>query len=1086
MVQHRGVSFRMDGQLEPPRRKRVIGVSTDGRPFIRVQTLGASRFLVGDRVIGVQSEIIFAILLRLAYAPSMGVPRDTLLSELWPGEPGSRQRANLRQALYKLRSMRVEVSLCGDVVQLERKQVAPTFPMARNLESFDRDITHGDEPFGLFVPGIVPCGPAHADWLEGTRDAVHGDIRRVLVEALRLRRERADWTAAGALSRWLLQFDPLNEDATLTLAECAVLNGSKADAVATLDRYLAELGPEAGDIRLPAQMLRRRFTEPSGRRRPSHAAIERHFFGREEELAELTMSMRRARWHDGSAYLLHGPPGIGKSRLVAELAKVAQIEGYREVTAECREADMQRPLSVFVDVLPELLSTPGALGSSPESLAVLRKLVGLEAAADERQTGLQPTHAVAAVLAADMIDDTLRTIRAQSIRHAILDLLAAISDEKPLLLCIENLQWMDATSWEMLSDIIHRIRDTRIFFVATSRCEVLCRAGSTRTIGMYPQRIQPLAHDSCVQLARALCTDFAASPTPEIEAWLVDSSEGTPLLLRALVDHWVTTAEFGGVPPSIAALIKQRLDGLTNEALRTLQTIELLGRNASLDRINEILQLPIHALLQALDNLEATDCLATVCISHLACRSLVGSMARSRMTPLTEATLRGAIADALESEYKRTGDGSLMIESLRHLELGNRIEALTRFVLRNEEALLQSGHPAPVLSAVRLLSSHEQTPQIAEHLTHIQSRLDLEVGAFGAALQATLGATFLPRNVVNMSNREIDQALTYVESAYRSDPAIDRSSLGAFVAAIAGHEPIPIESRIRAADIGLVIASNTCDTVLADACYHGIVPSEVQLQSDQKYQHLGLIYHSVFGSVDTAYSIALSMYQRAIAAPITTNSITDCSRSGYVFRLAGRHELAEKSLAHAINAATELASPRRKEYPLWQLALLALDAGDIARAIYWTDMLTEIALANDEDTANDYLFGHLCMLAIAKSKEDEAEENLRRCLRALPSLPPVRSTAFTVGLELGTRLLDPTWRPSLDILDVAIDRFHVTATRCAADYLASVICECLLRLQRLDQANSLMMTYIRHERRERSPLPYPLAETIARPNSVVE
>lgn len=364
---------------EPPRPRRkdlTDDVQAAGKPWLRIQTLGATRMIVGEQIISAQSEVIFAILLRLAYSPAMRVPRDLLLAELWPDQPNARQRANLRQALYKLRGMDVDVALQGEIVQLGREQILGTFSMVRDVESFNRDVTRGDEPFGLFVPGLATCSAAFEQWLEQTREAVHGDIRRVLVDVLRQRRERADWGAGEVLSRWLLQFDPLNEDATLMLAECTMMAGAKAEAVAMLDRYLTELGPNAGDIRLPAQLLKKRFTEPTAKRRPSLASIERHFVGRENELTELTMSMRRARWHDGSAVMVHGPSGIGKSRLVSELAKVAQIEGYREVSIECRETDIQRPLSVFLEALPELLSTPGALGCSPESMTVLKRLVG--------------------------------------------------------------------------------------------------------------------------------------------------------------------------------------------------------------------------------------------------------------------------------------------------------------------------------------------------------------------------------------------------------------------------------------------------------------------------------------------------------------------------------------------------------------------------------------------------------------------------------------------------------------------------------------------------------------------------------------
>jgi hypothetical protein len=249
----------------------------------------------------------------------------------------------------------------------------------------------GHEPFGPYLPGFAVPWPEFQAWIDEQREAVHADVRRVLADQLRRRKERADWGGADALARWLLQFDPLNEEATLTIAECTALSGSKHEALAILDRFLAELGPCAGDLRLQATLLRRRIAEPAARSRLSFAATERHFVGREQELAELTMAMRRARWHDGSAVLLHGAPGIGKTRLTHELEKVATIEGVRVAHASCRESDLLRPMSVFMDLVPDLMNRPGALGCSPESLATLRRspLLGLSLPTASQSRGLQ-------------------------------------------------------------------------------------------------------------------------------------------------------------------------------------------------------------------------------------------------------------------------------------------------------------------------------------------------------------------------------------------------------------------------------------------------------------------------------------------------------------------------------------------------------------------------------------------------------------------------------------------------------------------------------------------------------------------------
>ena len=212
-------------------------------PRVRVQTLGACQIQVGNERLSPAGETLFSLVLRLVYAPEFHLTRDELLPVLWPGLPETRQRGNLRQALYKLRQLGINMELHGDDVRLDDRQVARTFPLERTDERFQRDVVDGHEPFGLFLPGFEPRSHVLKDWIDETREMVHADVRRVLVTQQRKFREGGDWVRAEQMARRLLQFDPLNEEATLTLAECTALNGSKAQAIEIIDRYLLELGP---------------------------------------------------------------------------------------------------------------------------------------------------------------------------------------------------------------------------------------------------------------------------------------------------------------------------------------------------------------------------------------------------------------------------------------------------------------------------------------------------------------------------------------------------------------------------------------------------------------------------------------------------------------------------------------------------------------------------------------------------------------------------------------------------------------------------------------------------------------------------
>lgn len=1051
-----------------PGPREPVHAHRDGLPLLRMQTLGAARLQLGYHQLGLQAGMLFPLVLRLVYTPGLAVPRETLLRELWPRHEDERRRGNLRQLLYKLRTMGLNVTMEGEKVQLDREQLLPMFCVDRTIPLFERDIIRGVEPLGPFVPGFVPASEELEEWLDQTRASVHADIRRVLVEQLRGRRERADWSGAEVISRWLLPFDPLNEDATLTMAECAMLNGSKAEAVAILDRYLAELGPNAGDIRLPATQLRKRFTDPSAKRRPSLAITERHFVGRQQELADLTLALRRARWHDGSAILLHGPPGIGKTRVLTELCKVAQIEGYREVHLECRETDQRRPLGVFLDVIPELLGYPGALGCSPESLAVLRRIAPSPDSDLEHQD--------------DQTDNrtaTLHGVRGRTASLAIVELFAALADERPIFLSLEDTHWLDRHSWDLLTLLVSRASSMRVFSLFTSRHSTGLEDPKTKIpYGLRPYRLPPLALESARLLARAVSEDLVARMSEDVEEWIVNACEGTPLLLKALLEHWTVTGESGGLPPTLAALVEQRLDRLSSNALRALQAAILLGRDASLERIRDSLQLPTAELIQAFEELETHDCLASSDSALVVSHDLVAQVARRRLTPLVASALRSAIAESLEREFAKTDDPATLLAALAQVELSGNFDLLIQFLHRQESALVSCGRPHEVLAALSRIEADFPLTASDRRLPRVSARLESERGEFERSILAVSVLSPDLEYREDLSEAEFDEQLTLVESAYRLDPMVDRRVLGSLAASIAQNQVLRLDLRIRAADIGLVIAANTCDPALADACFTSLKLTSRDLLLGGSTQRLGVLYHAPFGDIDVARRLATSTFERITTLPPTTGTITEVGRAAFVFRLIGESARASEGFERAVEMALDIGVPRLTEYPLWQIAQLELEAGNLTRASAYTQRLLAVAAPANGTAANNYIESHLCLLALASGDLAESRRMLEMALQSLPKIAPLRSLAYTMGLSLAVELADSAWSPGDALLEVALARFQQTSMYCAADLLAAGVGEALFRRKRSREARAILKRYLSEERRERSLPSSRLARTL--------
>src|ERR1041385_7000313 len=99
-------------------------------------------------------------------------------------------------------------------------------------------------------------------------------------------RDGGGWSGAGRAARGGLAVEPLNEEATLGLAEMLAIAGSKAKALSFLDRYIEDVDGSSADLRVPATVVRRRISERFPERAPGR--MQSPFLGREAEMGLLT------------------------------------------------------------------------------------------------------------------------------------------------------------------------------------------------------------------------------------------------------------------------------------------------------------------------------------------------------------------------------------------------------------------------------------------------------------------------------------------------------------------------------------------------------------------------------------------------------------------------------------------------------------------------------------------------------------------------------------------------------------------------------------------------------------------------------
>jgi DNA-binding CsgD family transcriptional regulator len=266
--------------------------------------------------------------------------------------------------------------------------------------------------------------------------------------------------------------------------------------------------------------------------------------GRDEILREATAALAT-----GHSVLLHGPSGIGKSTLMAVLA---EQHGRHVLRAAPAETESGLPylvlVDLFADLLPRFRSLPPHLREALE-VALLR----------------QPGAA--------------RPRDALTVRIAVLELLRRMASETPVLLVIDDVQWVDEASAEVLAFVARRLGDSQVTMLAAERVA----EGEPTGIRLCPNPLRALAVEPLGYSGIVTLLAQESLPNHAVRR-ILQASGGNPLfaieLGRALARLDSTPAEHEPlpVPDRLRCLLAQRFSDLDEQTRRALLVAAAVAR----------------------------------------------------------------------------------------------------------------------------------------------------------------------------------------------------------------------------------------------------------------------------------------------------------------------------------------------------------------------------------------------------------------------------------------------------------------------------------------------------------------------------
>lgn len=1032
--------------------------------MIVLRALGKAEIETCVTTITPSKEKAFAAALHLVLERGKRVSRAWLAALLWP-RVGEKVRAHrLRQTILQLKKLGVFVRADRDNLEL------PHDDASTDLDELSQEhpgvITTGGSL--EFLPGYSPrFSEPFRDWIDAKRDEVHATATRHLITDLEFARRRADWVACDKIAKRCCQLDPYNETAVLVRAEATAMRGAKKEALGILDRHIAGVGETDQYLTLPASLLRRRIIDRV-QERTKAPTRESVFVGRNGEMETLIAHLRAARASKGGACLVTGEAGIGKSRLTSELAKFAELDGVETQRSTCRRSDLDRPLSVFVDLVPRLRELPGALGCSQETLSVLRRLTEFDGRATD-------------VL---LVDDS--TVSYAQIRRALFDLFDAITDEQCLLIILDDVQWLDKSSAKLLSAMVSWSTNRKLFFVLNERSSPRMATSRLSQLDINILPLMPLDAPFAKSLVGAIVEEASGLAGTEVINRLLSVGEGNPFFLQELGKQWLETGKQHEFPPSISAVVDDRLSRLSSDALQVLQTCAILGVNATIDRVERVLEYKSFQLLAAVQELSVAGMLqeesdATIDISEQVNtrHDLLSIAALRRLAPTSLAFLHRRAGTVLERETVREGAStSLLWACAFHWgHAGDRERAFG--VARScAEHLLEVGLPLDASRAFeRVLEYCVTDDQRFLVLSRLAVALQVH-GQWERSIEVIRRARQIRIRTAPSANSHDDLELALFDATWRG--SLENSSVLKDICNCVESEDASASHRVASGVLGLKIASNLTQISVMKQLYRTIHPlfDDPIVPPASRFE-IDMVFHSVCGDVEKATEATARFLEVARADRNLLTFSRALGSAAVAHRLGGRREAAERLFIEALDHSIAHGLTARATFAAYSLVRLYLAAGDVRQARRMMERADHIAQSAEDVhliADNHYLTARI---SLEEGNIQEASAAYAVILTETGPNQSINRRAAVLALGIRIGISQDASTESLWPLVAELEAAHILNRSSGwQDFEAHALYHGLQACGKSEKAKRILTEYKKTHRREKGPLPKNLSELV--------
>lgn len=646
----------------PPERSRArLEVRLLGHPGVRVD---------GQPVEAFGAPRLQRLLASLSLTPHTAVPRSRVAFRLWPGSSEPQAHTNLRKLLHDVRRAAPGIEEHLDIDQQGLGWRAGS-SVSVDLVDFLEATEVGDDRAAVAAYGGDLLPDCYDDWVLEERRRLRAMAGEALDRLATAAERRGDARGALAHATARLELDPLWEPAHQRLMRAHAQLGNRGEALRVYHRCAevlqAELGVEPDpSTRRVYEQVRGGDGAPSPGPGGGALAASAVLVGRASELAEAVSVWDEAASGRARLLLVTGEPGVGKTRLAEELARVVRPQATIG-RARAYEAAGRLPWGPVTEWLrtPEIRSSLARVAPAWRAeLEVLLPELG------DGQAGREHRQGLGAGAGAD-----------PAARRRLFDAIAEAlpTADRPLLLVIDDLQWCDRDTLELIGFLLSSRPASPLLVAGTARDEEITDGhpltsvvgGLGRNDAVRELALAPLDPAGTMELARRL-TAAELSPHDADRFWR--ETAGNPLFVveasRAISTRGGPSPS-GWLAPTIRSTINSRLDRLSDVARPVAELAAVWGRQFSLDALAAAGEGDEGETSDAVDELWRRRIVRERHGSYDFTHDTIREVAYGQLGPARRRQLHCRVADALSARHG-TEPGPHSAELAGHLEAAGR------------------------------------------------------------------------------------------------------------------------------------------------------------------------------------------------------------------------------------------------------------------------------------------------------------------------------------------------------------------------------------------------------------------------------